>query len=177
MYRTHAAQGALAWACVGPLVTTHPGEFVAGLATAAVCALGPDLDHAQSKASRALFGPLRGFLAGRIAAVLGGHRYGAHSLLSVAAVFVAALVLGRYLDAAWLAAAAPLGWAAHIVGDMATKQGVGVLWPLSRRRYRYAFLTTGGWGERVVYVATYLTMIYVAYLWFGDAATERIPTW
>lgn len=43
-----------------------------------------------------------------------------------------------------------VGSAAHLVGDMLTKEGVPLLWPVSRRRFRIASLSTGGFIEQLL---------------------------
>lgn len=43
-----------------------------------------------------------------------------------------------------------VGSAAHLVGDMLTREGVPLLWPVSNRRYRVASLSTGGPIERLL---------------------------
>lgn len=43
-----------------------------------------------------------------------------------------------------------VGSAAHLVGDMLTREGVPLLWPVSRRRFRIASLSTGGTIEQLL---------------------------
>jgi membrane-bound metal-dependent hydrolase YbcI (DUF457 family) len=52
------------------------------------------------------------------------------------------------------------GWAAHILGDMLTVQGVGLLYPFSRKRFRFGNLHTSpskklNFGEAVLVFASY----------------------
>lgn len=49
----------------------------------------------------------------------------------------------------WLPAVLGVGCAAHLLGDLLTKTGVPVLWPVSRVRPRLALFRVGGTGERV----------------------------
>jgi len=49
----------------------------------------------------------------------------------------------------WLPAVLGIGCAAHLLGDLLTKTGVPVLWPISRARPRLALFKVGGRGERV----------------------------
>lgn len=44
-----------------------------------------------------------------------------------------------------------LGCLAHILGDMLTKEGAPLFWPVSKRRYRFATLTTGDPWETWLY--------------------------
>lgn len=46
--------------------------------------------------------------------------------------------------------AVAVGVAAHLVGDMLTREGVPLLWPVSARRFRIASLSTGGTIERLL---------------------------
>lgn len=46
--------------------------------------------------------------------------------------------------------AATVGCAAHLVGDMLTREGVPLLWPVSTRRCRIASLSTGGTIEQLL---------------------------
>lgn len=46
--------------------------------------------------------------------------------------------------------AVAIGSAAHIVGDLLTREGCPLLWPVSRRRQRLMTLKTSGWTERLV---------------------------
>ncbi|GAB2733115.1 metal-dependent hydrolase [Nocardioides pakistanensis] len=43
-----------------------------------------------------------------------------------------------------------IGVAAHIAGDMLTKEGCPLLWPISRQRFKVLMLTTEGFTERTI---------------------------
>lgn len=53
-------------------------------------------------------------------------------------------------DFSWLGIAITTGYALHLAGDAITKEGVPLLWPLNRTRFRVAGITTGGRMERGV---------------------------
>lgn len=170
--RTHAASGALAFAVVGPLVLdVDLGTTVAGVVVASAFAYGPDVDHPGSTASRVLFGPLRGRVVPVIAGLLGGHRAGTHSLLSI---LVVGLPVALFLP--WLGLAMGLGWAAHIFGDMLTVAGVQVLWPVSSRELRLARLRTGGWGEKAFSLAQGCALAYALVVAAGVASWSDMST-
>jgi membrane-bound metal-dependent hydrolase YbcI (DUF457 family) len=63
--------------------------------------------------------------------------------------------------------AVAVGTAAHIVGDMLTKQGCPLLWPLPFR-FRVASITTDSWVERwLVAGALYAALAGIAYRTYG----------
>lgn len=89
-------------------------------------------------------------------------RYGTILLLGVSAVITAvtANILpaeGRY---AWLGLAVGFGWFIHLLGDMITKMGVPILWPIKIRGYRwwdvslpsFMRISAGGTFEYVILV-------------------------
>lgn len=169
----------LAWLATGPAVCAMPPggfdwkSFGVGFGVAGVCSYLPDLDHEGSTAGRAVG---KGVSTG-LKRLAGGHRMGLHSLALVAAGFAVTLWLTSTLALTWaalwvslppsLAAAAvvahPLAYAvavgllSHIWCDLLTVQGVALLWPLSRKKFRIASLRTGGAGEE-----RYVTLVNVA---------------
>ena len=46
--------------------------------------------------------------------------------------------------------AVAVGVAAHLLGDMLTREGVPLLWPVATRRFRIASLSTGGTVEQLL---------------------------
>jgi membrane-bound metal-dependent hydrolase YbcI (DUF457 family) len=81
------------------------------------------------------------------------HRGVTHSLLFVVACWLATRVAVTQLDVTWgwwLPAAVATGVGVGGVGpDCLTVRGCPLLWPLSRARFRVAWMTTGEWVERV----------------------------
>jgi inner membrane protein len=150
MGRTHAISGAVAWLALSPHLTHDWGHAALGVPIAALAALGPDIDHGQSTVSHRLWGPFHSFIGTRVGRLLGGHRQGAHSLLSIVAVFILAGLSAPWVGGLWVAFAITVGWVAHIAGDLLTDRGVGILWPFTRRRFRLLTISTGGFAEGFV---------------------------
>lgn len=76
-----------------------------------------------------------------------GFRRGTIALVASVGAGVA-VALGR-LGVAWFAIAVPVGYVAHLIGDMLTTGGVPLLWP-SRQRYQLPLLDhTGSTRETV----------------------------
>jgi membrane-bound metal-dependent hydrolase YbcI (DUF457 family) len=156
--RSHAATGAAAVVLVAP---HQPWQVLAATVTlGAAAALLPDLDIESSLASNSL-GPITRLLSRGIAWISAGHRGGTHSLLALALVAYATLAAG--LPSSY-ARAVVYGYAAHLLGDLLTGNGIPLLWPLVRRRQGLPiFGHTGGWREHAVVVvavagATYVTV-------------------
>lgn len=74
---------------------------------------------------------------------------------------------------AWLGIAVGGGWAVHLLGDLITKMGVPIAWPLKIRGKRWydvslpSFLriTAGGSFEKVVLVPLFIVVIIGASIW------------
>jgi membrane-bound metal-dependent hydrolase YbcI (DUF457 family) len=172
MGTTHSVTGMALWAGLGPMITQDPLELFAGLVISAVLPYGADLDHPNSTSSRKIWGPLHRHMGKGIAAMLGGHRMGAHSLAAclLAGLSIAALVTAVAPESATaLGLAGLIGWFGGVFGDMLTKKGVGFFWPLSRRRFGIPIFTTNTLGEQVFNVAQALTGAWFAYLHFGGS--------
>lgn len=172
--KTHALSGAVAWLAVAPLTTHSPGLAAVSFVPAIWGAYGPDMDHPRATWAHSVPG---GEWWARVAArTFGGHRMGTHSLVSIAvaltsSAFVLYLVQaytiqgGGSFPTSWVrvpSIAFALGWTAHIVGDMLTVQGVGLLYPFSRRFFRIARLRTSASkrlnpGEAVFVFVLYFT--------------------
>lgn len=105
-------------------------ELVAGFLVVMLGAMLPDIDHPDStvgKRVKWLSYPIR---------VVFGHRGITHSLFAVAVM----LWFSYAANSIWLSWLA-LGYLLHLVGDYLTDSGIPLLYPLSRKRYR--FLITG----------------------------------
>lgn len=163
-------------------------SFAVGFGVAGVLSYIPDLDHEGSTAGRAVG---KGVSNG-LRKVAGGHRMGLHSLTLVVLAFWVTLwltdthmaVLWQFAPpfdyfslASWefaigaamtsahpLAYAAAVGLLSHIWCDLMTVQGVALLWPFRRRKFRIASLRTGGAGEERYVLLVNVALIVVA-LW------------
>jgi inner membrane protein len=108
----------------------------AGFVVAAFASFLPDLDHPGSTIGR--------YFPAIVRKALGGHRMGAHSLLMVGACW---WITGYLLGNPIVANAVALGCSVHIIIDMMTVDGVGVLYPATRQKFRVGWIKTGGAGE------------------------------
>lgn len=156
MGRSHMATGAAAVLLVEP---HQPWPvLVSTAALGAAAALLPDLDIESSTVSNSL-GSVTRLVSRVVAWVSGGHREGTHSLLALVGVFYAAAFSGLPVP---YAAAVVVGYAAHLVGDFLTGNGIPLLWPLVRRRQGLPILgLTGGWREHGAVVAVVAGTVYV----------------
>ena len=130
--RTHILTGVaagLAFATVTGQIDSTP---VAAYGVAGFCALLPDLDQAQSFASRyAVNAPAHAVLRHF------RHRRFTHSLLGVAlfaitglALWAIATALFPHLSLAWWSLAV-VGYVSHLVADAFNKQGIQIFYPFS----------------------------------------------
>lgn len=164
MGRTHAATGLLGWVLVGPHVTTGWADLAVGAVVASAFAYGPDIDHGSATVTRRLAGPFHQSVGNTVGRLTGGHRGGTHTLLAVVVVGALAwLATGAWQPGLqhWLPAAVAVGWAAHLVGDALTTEGIMPLYPFLRWRIRGPF-RTDHWSETIFAVAQ-----TVATLWLG----------
>jgi membrane-bound metal-dependent hydrolase YbcI (DUF457 family) len=75
-----------------------------------------------------------------------------------------------------LPCAVGVGSAAHLVGDMLTAEGVPLLWPVSRRRFRIASLKTGGTIEQLlVGPGLALSALVLGWQMYGSTALYSGP--
>lgn len=158
MGRTHIISGQVAWMAIAPIYVDETWKLIAGIAVAGFAALGPDIDSGGSTICRLLFWFPDGVnrvlhwlfrvrrrrVGDRIAGLLGGHRFGAHSVASCFAVFWLFALTVPFVDGWWFTMAITLGWVMHIVGDCATESGVGIGWPWTKRKFRYASIDVDG---------------------------------
>lgn len=76
----------------------------------------------------------------------------AHTLITLAAGAGVVYLSGTtYLPVYPVVVGVGVGAVAHILGDMLTKQGCPLLWPLSKARHKFASLTTGSTAETVIF--------------------------
>ncbi|MEW5953263.1 MAG: metal-dependent hydrolase [Bacillota bacterium] len=138
LFSTHLAGGAAAGAALALVIPDAPALGL--VAAAAVAALGPDIDHAGSLATKIL-GP-----AGRVTAALTTHRGVTHSPVAAAALGLLLLVLGAPTPYVMATVA---GYLSHLVLDSLNPQGVPWLWPLLRRKITLPLVRTGGTIENL----------------------------
>lgn len=87
-----------------------------------------------------------------------------HTLLclAVGAGLVAATAT-TFVPVAAATAGVAIGSAAHIAGDMLTRQGCPLLWPVVKTRFRVLALTTGGkWETQWLFAALAVTFVVLA---------------
>ncbi len=118
-------------------------ELVAGFALVMLGAMLPDIDHPDStvgKRVKWLSYPIR---------MVFGHRGITHSLFAVMAMLWCAYAANN-IWLSWLA----LGYLLHLVGDYLTDSGIPLLYPISRKRYRFLITgTTNGLTEPIMVCA------------------------
>lgn len=65
-----------------------------------------------------------------------------------------------------------LGAAIHILGDVVTRQGCPIFWPLDQKNYRLNLFTTNGKVERLIVVPLVIITIVAELVWKVFAATH-----
>lgn len=121
-----------------------------GFVVAMIGALLPDIDHHKSRVGRLLpfiSIPLHGLL---------GHRGALHSLLAVFGIY--------YLNSFFpipLVHSLSFGYIGHLVGDMATKSGVNLFWPVSKRFHLPLKPARNGFFEFMTTLICLVLMTYV----------------
>jgi inner membrane protein len=124
------------------------------LALASGSALAPDIDKGGSSIARA-----GGFTTAALAWGLEHtvhHRGPLHSLLALLGVVLAGNALGAWLGVTNLGSVVGFGWAAHLLGDVGTRRGLPLLWPLPLHVRPPVTFTTGTWQEALVLVGALL---------------------
>lgn len=137
-----------------PDVTTSAKGAVAGFVVAALASFLPDLDHPTSTAGR--------YMPRLFRRLMGGHRMGCHSIFMIAFMW---WVTGYLIGNPIIANAVAVGFGTHVFIDMLTLQGVGLLYPVSRRKIQIGWFTTGSDGEDrfVLVVKAIGAVIFVGY--------------
>lgn len=163
---THLSLGSLGYLAGCAFVDRQPqyGE----LAMVGVGSLLPDVDSPRSALGKALF-----FLSARIEKTF-GHRTITHSFLGMVLVAFLALPLVPRMGAGpWVALL--IGYFAHLLGDICTKQGVQFYWPMAvwgvfpmKEPYR---LATGSRMEGAVLLLSLLANLAIAPV--ATAGTSR----
>ncbi|GGA19580.1 metal-dependent hydrolase [Psychrobacillus lasiicapitis] len=129
-------------------------ETVLLVGAGVVGALIPDICHGGSKIGRKL--PL----LSKIISTLFGHRSFTHSLLFL---FLIGILLNSFVTNESIVAGILVGMASHYILDMATKNGIKLLYPI-KVTVRFPITTkTGGAVEDVVFAALSLLTVYFGY--------------
>ncbi len=123
-------------------------ESLALLGLVLLSAALPDIDHKESTINR-FTGPF-----GKIIAFFSKHRGFCHSLLFF---MLLAILLGLFVGPLW-AFGLLLGYAAHLIGDCLTPQGIMIFYPLSRPRL-HGFINTGGIIEKCIQVGLFAGIV------------------
>ncbi|MDI2587548.1 metal-dependent hydrolase [Psychrobacillus sp. NEAU-3TGS] len=129
-------------------------ETVLLVGAGVVGALIPDICHGGSKIGRKL--PL----LSKIISTLFGHRSFTHSLLFL---FLIGILLNSFVTNESIIAGILVGMVSHYILDMATKNGIKLLYPI-KVTVRFPITTkTGGAVEDVVFAALSLLTVYFGY--------------
>ena len=154
MGRTHALAGVASLWVLQSVSSLTPDTLAPLTIFAALGALLPDLDAAQSQIKYLSFGGLTPFapLSVLVNRTL-GHRGVLHSLVGWGAATLLVLPLALFAPPS-VPLALSLGYASHLATDACTKSGIPMLFP-NRKRYhllpRPLRLTTGSSAEEAVF--------------------------
>ncbi|QUG40713.1 metal-dependent hydrolase [Psychrobacillus sp. INOP01] len=122
-------------------------------------AIIPDICHGGSKIGR------RFKVLSKVINTLFGHRSFTHSLLFLVLM---AILLTSFVDNESIVMGILVGMASHYVLDMATKNGIKLLYPL-KVTVRFPITTrTGGTVEYLVFAVLSLLTVYFGYGVFGN---------
>ena len=153
--KTHII-GGLAASLAFAHVTSYDPVLLVGAGV--IGAVLPDICHGGSKVGRAF--PL----VSKVINGLFGHRSFTHSLLFL---MIMVIVMDSFVTNESVTAGILVGMVSHLVLDMATRNGIKLLFPL-KIRVRFPLTTrTGGTVESVVLAALSLLSVYFGYEAFG----------
>lgn len=171
----HVAGG---WAFTATFASFHDVNVfseVGLIATTTFCALVPDIDHTRSSIGK-VFYPLASWLQRRF-----GHRTLTHSIF----FYSGFLILTAFLPKAYfICGAYALG--SHLLFDMCTKQGVPLLYPLSKRPFvlpgnpALRISTQDHRSEAIVFVVFCSLLLFCRPLFakgFWTSYNEAFSTW
>jgi len=149
--KTHII-GGLAASLAFAQVTSYDPVLLVGAGV--IGAIIPDICHGGSKVGRAF--PV----VSKVINVLFGHRSFTHSLLFLV---IMAFLMNSFVTNESVTAGVLVGMASHLVLDMATRNGIKLLFPL-KIRVRFPLTTrTGGTVEYMVLAALSLLSVYFGY--------------
>ncbi|MCM3610178.1 metal-dependent hydrolase [Planococcus sp. MERTA32b] len=153
--KTHIIGGITASLAFAQITNYEP---VLLLGAGAVGALIPDICHGGSKIGRTF--PV----ISKVINTLFGHRTFTHSLVFL---LLAALLFNAFLPNEAVSAGLLVGMASHLVLDMATKNGIKLLFPFKVTVRFPITAKTGGTAEYIVFAMLSLLSVY-----FGLAAFD-----
>ena len=107
----------------------------------------PDIDESSSKISK----KLRPF---SYMAALMGHRNIFHTLYLPVAIAGTLFILNLKI----LSLAVLIGYMLHLILDMTTKQGINLLYPLTKQRIR-GFIKVGSFVENIIFIVLIILII------------------
>lgn len=149
-----------------PDLTTSAKGWVAGTFVVLLSSFLPDLDHHNSTFGR--------YMPKIFRRLMGGHRMGMHSVWLMAGLWFLTRWLIDGPTAPIIANAVVVGFGVHVLLDMLTKDRVGVLYPLSRKRFGVGIITTGSSLEdlfvRLVKFAAAAFLLWYSILLYPAAA-------
>ncbi len=140
---------AMTWPLAGTIII---GSFFGSIA--------PDFDQPTASIWHAV--PLGGIVGKITSRSLGGHRHVSHSLLGIYLFYLAIHFLAFHLPATWfidpnlLVESFVIGFAAHLVADSVTVEGVPIFWPFGNNMgfpphpFEGIRIITGKWFENLV---------------------------
>ncbi|PUB12922.1 metal-dependent hydrolase [Paenisporosarcina sp. OV554] len=153
--KTHIIGGLAASLAFAQVTNYNPVLLVGAGVIGAVI---PDICHGGSKVGRAF--PV----VSKVINVLFGHRSFTHSLLFLVLM---AILMNSFVTIESVTAGILVGIASHLVLDMATRNGIKLLFPL-KIRVRFPLTTrTGGAVESMVLAVLSLLSVYFGYEAFG----------
>lgn len=95
---------------------------------------------------------------------------------AIASCVIAAGLLAITPDFGWIPLAVTGGYALHLAGDAITKEGVPLMWPINKTRFRFGLILTGGRLEKVVSIAAGLTVAALSWsMILGPAIAATHP--
>ena len=153
--KTHIVGGMTASLAFAQVTNYDPVLLVGAGVIGAVL---PDICHGGSKIGRAL--PV----LSKVINVLFGHRSFTHSFLFL---MIIGALMNSFVSNESVTAGILVGMVSHLVLDMATKNGIKLLFPF-KVRVRFPITTrTGGTVESVVLAALSVLSVYFGYEAFG----------
>jgi membrane-bound metal-dependent hydrolase YbcI (DUF457 family) len=152
MARSHYWAGAVGFSGAVTMIGGFPWQQVAiGAGVAGVAALGPDIDNNTSTASNTTG-------LHWASKLLGNHREGAHCILFILTLAAVTHSMAPYVGGNWFPYAMTIGWASHTFLDLFNRQGVAILYPFTKRKFRLGTIKAGERVEkRVVFPTVVVT--------------------